>query len=121
MLICQVQALKSNLDTPNTMIGSCPACRYNFFNMFCTFTCSPDQSVFVNITGTDEIKGNLVVDELIRMPQKHSTSSHTVPRLRPRTLELCLKRSSIRNSTKRKHPRAARICFRVSAVFMRLE
>lgn len=32
------------------MITSCPACKTNFYNLFCTFTCSPDQSLFVNVT-----------------------------------------------------------------------
>lgn len=36
------------------IIASCPACRENFFNIFCTFTCSPDQSLFVNVTETDQ-------------------------------------------------------------------
>lgn len=36
------------------IIASCPACRDNFFNIFCTFTCSPDQSLFVNVTKTEE-------------------------------------------------------------------
>lgn len=59
-----MQALKSELGTPNTLIGSCPACKYNFYNTFCTFTCSPDQSVFVNITDAAEKNGKLQVTEL---------------------------------------------------------
>ncbi|KAI1317366.1 hypothetical protein EDD11_008546 [Mortierella claussenii] len=34
------------------MISACPACWANFLNFFCTFTCSPDQSTFLNVTGT---------------------------------------------------------------------
>ncbi|KAH8170849.1 patched family protein [Sarocladium implicatum] len=60
----QVQALKNEMGTPNTLIGSCPACKDNFFNMFCTFTCSPDQSLFVNITETAEKGGKHLVTEL---------------------------------------------------------
>jgi Niemann-Pick C1 protein len=60
----QVQSLKSELGTPNTLIGSCPACKYNFFNLFCTFTCSPDQSLFVNITESAEKNGKHLVTEL---------------------------------------------------------
>ncbi|KAI9151937.1 NPC intracellular sterol transporter 1-related protein 1 [Paramyrothecium foliicola] len=60
----QVQSLKSNLGTPNTLIGSCPACKYNFFNLFCTFTCSPNQSLFVNITDSAEKNGKHLVTEL---------------------------------------------------------
>ncbi|CAM1505688.1 Fc.00g113250.m01.CDS01 [Cosmosporella sp. VM-42] len=60
----QVQSLKSELGTPNTIIGSCPACKENFFNMFCTFTCSPDQSVFINITDSAAKNGKQLVTEL---------------------------------------------------------
>ncbi|RMZ84645.1 hypothetical protein DV737_g1237, partial [Chaetothyriales sp. CBS 132003] len=48
----QVDDLKSNLKTAEGLIASCPACKDNFFNLFCTFTCSPDQSLFVNVTDT---------------------------------------------------------------------
>ncbi|PHH89019.1 hypothetical protein CDD83_6766 [Cordyceps sp. RAO-2017] len=60
----QVKNLKSQLGTPNTMIGSCPACKYNFFNLFCTFTCSPDQSLFVNVTKAADKNGKKLVTEL---------------------------------------------------------
>lgn len=66
----QVQALKSNLGTPNTLIGSCPACKDNFFNLFCTFTCSPDQSTFVNITDAVEKNGKLLVTQLDQLISK---------------------------------------------------
>lgn len=46
----QVDALEQNLKTANNFISSCPACKENFYNLFCTFTCSPDQSLFVNVT-----------------------------------------------------------------------
>ncbi|ERF74556.1 hypothetical protein EPUS_00686 [Endocarpon pusillum Z07020] len=48
----QVDALKKNLELAQGIIASCPACKENFFNLFCTFTCSPDQSLFVNVTRT---------------------------------------------------------------------
>lgn len=46
----QVDALKSNLKQADSIISSCPACLVNFHDLFCTFTCSPDQSLFVNVT-----------------------------------------------------------------------
>jgi Niemann-Pick C1 protein len=47
------------------IIASCPACKENFFNMFCTFTCSPDQSLFANVTQTEKSsKGKDLVTEL---------------------------------------------------------
>ncbi|GAB0136100.1 hypothetical protein EsDP_00004417 [Epichloe bromicola] len=60
----QVRSLKSELGTPNTLVGSCPACKFNFFNTFCKFTCSPDQSLFVNVTQAAPKNGKLLVTEL---------------------------------------------------------
>ncbi|KAI1499472.1 patched sphingolipid transporter [Biscogniauxia marginata] len=60
----QLDALKSSLSTPNQIIGGCPACKENFYNLFCSFTCSPDQSLFVNVTQTQELSGGTAVSEL---------------------------------------------------------
>lgn len=61
----QIDALSSNLKLAEGIISSCPACRENFFNIFCTFTCSPDQSLFVNVTQTEEnSSGKKLVTEL---------------------------------------------------------
>ncbi|KAL9127586.1 MAG: hypothetical protein Q9217_003566 [Psora testacea] len=61
----QIDALSTNLKRAEPIISSCPACRANFFNLFCTFTCSPDQSLFVNITSSQKASsGKLIVTEL---------------------------------------------------------
>ena len=68
LTVLKVKSLKSELGTPNTLIGSCPACKFNFFNTFCKFTCSPDQSLFVNVTKSEENSGKqrvLELDQLI--------------------------------------------------------
>lgn len=57
----QLDALGSNLKTAESIISSCPACKENFFNLFCTFTCSPDQSLFVNVTATGESTSKKIV------------------------------------------------------------
>ena len=49
----QIKDLASNLKRAGAIISSCPACKANFFNLFCSFTCSPDQSLFINVTSTD--------------------------------------------------------------------
>ncbi|KAL4924187.1 sphingolipid transporter NCR1 [Aspergillus undulatus] len=49
----QIDALSTNLKLAEGIISSCPACVDNFFNIFCTFTCSPDQSLFINVTKTE--------------------------------------------------------------------
>uniref|UniRef100_A0A093UN78 Niemann-Pick type C-related protein 1 n=1 Tax=Talaromyces marneffei PM1 TaxID=1077442 RepID=A0A093UN78_TALMA len=60
----QVDALKKNLKLAEGIIASCPACVDNFFNMFCTFTCSPDQSLFVNVTQTEPKGDKFLVTEI---------------------------------------------------------
>lgn len=62
----QIDSMKSNFNTAKVLISSCPACTKNFRAMFCHFTCSPDQSLFVNVTRTaeDEDDGRSYVAEL---------------------------------------------------------
>ena len=61
----QMDTLESNLKQADAFVASCPACRENFYNLFCTFTCSPDQSTFVNITQTAKSNtGKQAVTEL---------------------------------------------------------
>ncbi|ROV90169.1 hypothetical protein VSDG_08769 [Cytospora chrysosperma] len=60
----QVESLKNELSTANTIVSSCPACKDNFYNLFCTFTCSPDQSLFINVTNTMSKNDKTLVTEL---------------------------------------------------------
>ncbi|KAF8537295.1 sterol-sensing domain of SREBP cleavage-activation-domain-containing protein [Trichophaea hybrida] len=61
----QISNLATNLKRAEALIASCPACKVNFFNLFCSFTCSPDQSLFVNITETEtSSKGVALVSEV---------------------------------------------------------
>lgn len=61
----QIDALSNNLKLADGIISSCPACKDNFFNIFCTFTCSPDQSLFINVTETETASsGKDLVTEL---------------------------------------------------------
>ncbi|KAN0119669.1 multidrug efflux transporter AcrB transmembrane domain containing protein [Hyaloscypha variabilis] len=60
----QLEALSKNLNSANGLISSCPACKENFYNTFCTFTCSPDQSLFVNVTQTEKSGDKTRVTEL---------------------------------------------------------
>lgn len=60
----QIETLQSNLQKAQNIISACPACKKNFYDVFCTFTCSPDQSLFVNITETVEKNGKYLVTEL---------------------------------------------------------
>lgn len=60
----QVASLKDELSVANTIVASCPACKDNFYNLFCTFTCSPDQSLFMNVTKTMDKSGQTLVTEV---------------------------------------------------------
>ncbi|KAA8909648.1 sterol-sensing domain of SREBP cleavage-activation-domain-containing protein [Sphaerosporella brunnea] len=61
----QIASLSTNLKRAEALIASCPACKVNFFDLFCTFTCSPDQSLFLNVTETDTTSsGHELVSEI---------------------------------------------------------
>ncbi|KAI7816819.1 patched family-domain-containing protein [Gamsiella multidivaricata] len=48
----QLENLIASTKQASPMISACPACWANFQNFFCTFTCSPNQSTFLNVTET---------------------------------------------------------------------
>ena len=50
----QLEPLRDNLDQAENLIASCPACRNNFRDFFCSFTCSPNQATFLNVTATQK-------------------------------------------------------------------
>ncbi|UTT94256.1 hypothetical protein NDA17_002448 [Ustilago hordei] len=54
----QVESLSANLQQAEPLISSCPACRNNFRSLFCSFTCSPNQSQFVDVAETQEVTGS---------------------------------------------------------------
>lgn len=49
-----METLKTNFVQVEAFLASCPACRNNFRSFFCSFTCSPHQADFVNVTATQE-------------------------------------------------------------------
>ncbi|KAF1813411.1 multidrug efflux transporter AcrB transmembrane domain-containing protein [Eremomyces bilateralis CBS 781.70] len=60
----QIDVLATNLKRADQVISACPACEANFFNLFCTFTCSPDQSLFLNVTDVAPKSDKYLVTEL---------------------------------------------------------
>ncbi|EGO01710.1 hypothetical protein SERLA73DRAFT_85531 [Serpula lacrymans var. lacrymans S7.3] len=50
----QVETLRDNLNQAENIIASCPACRNNFRSFYCSFTCSPYQASFLNVTATQQ-------------------------------------------------------------------
>lgn len=61
----QIEQLKTNLAKADVLIASCPACKDNFYQLFCHFTCSPNQSQFVDVLSTQTaMNGKEIVNEL---------------------------------------------------------
>ncbi|KAI5954390.1 NCR1 [Candida jiufengensis] len=69
-LVCcspeQIEDLASNLKRVDPIISTCPACHKNFYDFFCEFSCSPNESQFVEIVKTDTAKdtGKEIVTEI---------------------------------------------------------
>ncbi|KAE9603499.1 putative protein patched/dispatched [Lupinus albus] len=55
----QFDTLKKQVQQAIPFLVGCPACLRNFLNLFCELTCSPNQSLFINVTSTDKVGGNL--------------------------------------------------------------
>ncbi|KAK6436640.1 niemann-Pick type C-related protein 1 [Oleoguttula sp. CCFEE 5521] len=66
----QVDALSSNLQKASNIISACPACKKNFYDLFCTFSCSPDQSLFINVTKIEPKNDKFLVTELDQLISK---------------------------------------------------
>ncbi|XP_028655809.2 NPC1-like intracellular cholesterol transporter 1 [Erpetoichthys calabaricus] len=48
----QLKSLQESLFTSKAILGRCPSCVENFINIYCQNTCSPNQSLHINITKT---------------------------------------------------------------------
>lgn len=61
----QVETLADKMQQAAPLIASCPACINNFRSFYCDFTCSPDQSTFLDIVSTQNTtSGNVAVKEV---------------------------------------------------------
>ncbi|XP_065864984.1 uncharacterized protein [Euphorbia lathyris] len=58
----QFDTLRGQVQQAIPFLVGCPACLRNFLNLFCELSCSPNQSLFINVTSTSEVGGNLTVD-----------------------------------------------------------
>ena len=47
----QLKNLNTQLQTAANLFSRCPSCSKNFYNLWCDFTCSPDQSKFLSYRG----------------------------------------------------------------------
>ncbi|XP_039006972.1 NPC intracellular cholesterol transporter 1-like isoform X1 [Hibiscus syriacus] len=58
----QFDTLRAQVQQAIPFLVGCPACLRNFLNLFCELSCSPNQSLFINVTSVSEVNGNLTVD-----------------------------------------------------------
>ncbi|KAJ4880028.1 Patched family protein [Raphanus sativus] len=58
----QFDTLRSQVQQAVPFLVGCPACLRNFLNLFCELSCSPNQSLFINVTSIAQVGGNLTVD-----------------------------------------------------------
>ncbi|XP_057435160.1 uncharacterized protein LOC130727894 isoform X2 [Lotus japonicus] len=57
----QFDTLQTQVQQAIPFLVGCPACLRNFLNLFCELTCSPNQSLFINVTSVDKAGGNSTV------------------------------------------------------------
>ncbi|XP_022762939.1 Niemann-Pick C1 protein isoform X4 [Durio zibethinus] len=58
----QFDTLRAQVQQAIPFLVGCPSCLRNFLNLFCELSCSPNQSLFINVTSVSEVNGNLTVD-----------------------------------------------------------
>ncbi|KAI4336697.1 hypothetical protein L6164_015190 [Bauhinia variegata] len=58
----QFGTLRSSVQQAIPFLVGCPACLRNFLNLFCELTCSPNQSLFINVTSVAQVGDNKTVD-----------------------------------------------------------
>eukprot|EP01100_Stratorugosa_tubuloviscum_P013850 TRINITY_DN711_c2_g4_i1.p1 TRINITY_DN711_c2_g4~~TRINITY_DN711_c2_g4_i1.p1 ORF type:complete len:1200 (+),score=521.97 TRINITY_DN711_c2_g4_i1:261-3860(+) len=58
----QTNLISFSLNSANYVLGRCPSCMDNFATFWCSYTCSPDQSLYVNVSSTVDIDGLTLVN-----------------------------------------------------------
>uniref|UniRef100_A0A0D6QVW6 SSD domain-containing protein n=1 Tax=Araucaria cunninghamii TaxID=56994 RepID=A0A0D6QVW6_ARACU len=58
----QFDILRGQVQQAIPFLVGCPACLRNFLNLFCELSCSPDQSLFINVTSTSQESNTTTVD-----------------------------------------------------------
>lgn len=58
----QFDTLRAQVQQAIPFLVGCPACLRNFLNLFCELTCSPNQSLFINVTSVSKVNNNVTVD-----------------------------------------------------------
>lgn len=55
----QLETMDKNIKLAANFLNRCPSCLDNLVKHFCEFTCSKEQSKFINVTELKEENGNL--------------------------------------------------------------
>ncbi|XP_019054366.1 PREDICTED: Niemann-Pick C1 protein-like isoform X2 [Nelumbo nucifera] len=58
----QFDTLRAQVQQAIPFLVGCPACLRNFLNLFCELSCSPNQSLFINVTSVSKVNDSLTVD-----------------------------------------------------------
>uniref|UniRef100_A0ACD5V3Y1 Uncharacterized protein n=1 Tax=Avena sativa TaxID=4498 RepID=A0ACD5V3Y1_AVESA len=58
----QFDTLHQQVQQAIPFLVGCPACLRNFLNLFCEMSCSPNQSLFVNVTSVKQVNNSTTVD-----------------------------------------------------------
>ncbi|XP_057974422.1 uncharacterized protein LOC131162209 isoform X2 [Malania oleifera] len=58
----QFDTLRAQVQQAIPLLVGCPACLRNFLNLFCELSCSPNQSLFINVTSISKINNNMTVN-----------------------------------------------------------
>ncbi|KAJ4811770.1 Niemann-Pick C1-like protein 1 [Rhynchospora pubera] len=60
----QFETLRSQVQQAIPFLVGCPACLRNFLNHYCEMSCSPNQSLFINVTSTQKANNTQTVSSI---------------------------------------------------------
>ncbi|XP_020589386.1 Niemann-Pick C1 protein-like isoform X2 [Phalaenopsis equestris] len=58
----QFETLHDQVQQAVPLLVGCPACLRNFLNFFCELSCSPNQSLFINVTSATQVNNTMTVN-----------------------------------------------------------
>jgi Niemann-Pick C1 protein len=58
----QFERLREHVQQAVPFLTGCPACLRNYLDLFCEIACSPDQSLFIDVTSIEEVSFLLCED-----------------------------------------------------------
>ncbi|GCB78236.1 hypothetical protein scyTo_0018579 [Scyliorhinus torazame] len=61
----QLNMLDKSLSLSKTLLSRCPSCVQNFINLYCQNTCSPNQSLHINVTRTFNSNDSGIIREAV--------------------------------------------------------